>query len=30
VTDLLDGPGPLRWDALAASRARLPATLLRD
>jgi len=30
VPDLLDGPGPRRWAALATERGRLPAELLRD
>jgi bifunctional non-homologous end joining protein LigD len=30
VPDLLDGPGPMRWSALAAERNRLPKLLLHD
>ncbi len=30
VPDLLDGPGPRRWEALAGERSRLPAALLGD
>ena len=30
ASDLLDGPGPRRWEALAGERSRLPAALLGD
>jgi bifunctional non-homologous end joining protein LigD len=30
VPDLLDGPGPRRWEVLAGERRRLPAALLDD
>jgi DNA ligase D len=30
VPDLLDGPGPRRWEALAGERSRLPVALLGD